>query len=452
MKRWLPVVAGVLLASVGLSPLQGEPTEGRTGVEAGREAVRGRPALNPALWPQAAYENVWKQWGLKEKPAEYAAAFRERYGLHAPPYSNDGLPMGLHVAKGPLGIGPMNDCLLCHAGSVAGQTLIGLGNASLDLQGLFEDLSAASNVKMELPFWFSAVRGTIDPINPAVFLMTFRDAELNLRLPIKLDYYPDVASDPPAWWLLKKKKTRNWTGEVDAQSVRVDMVNLLSPLNSAEHVKKQEPVFAAIHAFILSLEPPKFPFPVDQKQAADGRAVFEQTCARCHGTYGPGATYPSKIVPLETLGTDRRLAESLSGKNLEYLNKSWLAQEKGPNGKLVYVANPRGYQAPPLDGIWATAPYFHNSSVPTVYHVLNSKARPTLFTRSYRTGTEDYDPVNLGLKVTVLGAAPGPDLPGYERRKVYDTTRPGQSNAGHTFGDELTEEERRAVIEYLKTL
>ena len=39
-----------------------------------------------------------------------------------------------------------------------------------------------------------------------------------------------------------------------------------------------------------------------------------------------------------------------------------------------------------------------------------------------------------------------------ERRKVYDTTLPGRSNGGHTFGDKLTEEERAAVIEYLKTL
>ena len=50
-----------------------------------------------------------------------------------------------------------------------------------------------------------------------------------------------------------------------------------------------------------------------------------------------------------------------------------------------------GYQAPPLDGVWATAPYFHNGSVPTLAGVLNSKARPKVFTRSYHTGEEDYD-------------------------------------------------------------
>jgi hypothetical protein len=129
-----------------------------------------------------------------------------------------------------------------------------------------------------------------------------------------------------------------------------------------------------------------------------------------------------------------------------------VARETGPDGKPFHVTDTRGYQAPPLDGVWATAPYFHNGSAPTVYHVLNSAARPKVFTRSYRTGEEDYDPAKLGLKVTPLDAPPRADVPALERRKVYDTALPGQSNGGHTFGDDLTEDERLAVIEYLKTL
>ena len=49
-------------------------------------------------------------------------------------------------------------------------------------------------------------------------------------------------------------------------------------------------------------------------------------------------------------------------------------------------------------------------------------------------------------------AAPGAGVPPIERRKVYDTTQSGRSNAGHAYGDDLTDAERRAVIEYLKTL
>ncbi|MCI0684900.1 MAG: cytochrome c [Gemmataceae bacterium] len=457
MSRQAASVAGIMLFTLTLfavaAALHGaDGAAERARIEQGRLAVRGRPALNPPIWPMAAYENVWKRWGLKEKPANYAAAFRDRYGLHAAPYDNDGLPMGLHVAQGPFAKGPMNDCLLCHAGRVAGQTIIGLGNSALELQGLYEELSAATTYTINFPFRFSAVRGTVDPVNPAVFLMTFRDPDLNVQAPVELDYVSDLASDPPAWWLLKKKKTRNWTGGVAAGSIRIDMVNLLSPLNSAEHVKKQESVFAAIHAFILNVDSPKYPFAIDERLAVNGRQVFEQNCARCHGAYGAKPSYPDKVVPLETLGTDPKLATSIGGKNLKYINASWLAREPGPDGKPIQVVERDGYQAPPLDGVWATAPYFHNGSAPTVYHVLNSKARPKVFTRSYRTEIEDYDQARLGVKVTVLDKAPGGETPAIERRKVYDTTRSGQSNAGHNFGDALTEEERAAVIEYLKTL
>jgi hypothetical protein len=408
--------------------------------------------MNPPLWPLAAYENAWKQWGVKERPANYDAVFRERYGLHAAPYDNDGLPMGLHAARGVLSKGIVNDCLLCHAGSVAGETYLGLGNASLDLQGLFDELSAAGAVKMDFPFHFSAVRGVIDPVHPAAYLMAFRDDDLNLRLPAKVEFVPTLSSDPPAWWLLKKKKIRNWTGNGDAQAVRMDMVNLLTPLNSPEHIKKQEPVFAAIHAFVLSVESPKYPFAVDLKLAAQGRIAFERTCARCHGTYGREWTYPNKVVPLDVIGTDPRLAEALSEKNLAFYNKSWFAQEKGRVGKPMHVVDRGGYQAPPLDGVWATAPYFHNGSAPTIYDVLSSKSRPKIFTRSYRTSKDDYDTVKLGWKITVLAKAPGPEVPAIERRRTYDTTQSGQGNTGHRFGDALSEEDRMAVIEYLKTL
>jgi hypothetical protein len=226
----------------------------------------------------------------------------------------------------------------------------------------------------------------------------------------------------------------------------------LSPFNSPAHIKKQEQVFADIHAFIMSVESPKFPFPSDEKLAGQGREIFNKTCARCHGTYGPKGQYPNKIVPLETIGTDRTLAAAITPKNVDYFNKSWFAREKGPDGRPYHITETPGYQAPPLDGVWATAPYFHNGSVPTVYHVLNSKARPSVFTRSFDTGKEDYDPVKLGWKVRVLDKGPAGSLSGIERRRIYDTTLPGRGNGGHTFGDALSENERMAVIEYLKTL
>jgi mono/diheme cytochrome c family protein len=424
----------------------------KTAAERGREAVV-QWKLNPPIWSLKTYENAWKQWGLKEKPANYSQMFMERYGLHPAPFDNHGRPMGLSEVQGLLSKGLINSCLLCHAGTVAGQTIIGLGNSTLELQSLFEELSRTEGFELRMPYGqMSYVRGTIDPVNPLTFLMEFRDADLNVVKPNKLSYTKDVCSDPPAWWLIKKKKTRDWTGSIDARSTRVDMVNLLTPLNSAAYVKKHEGTFVDIAAFLLTIEAPKYPFPIDKALAERGHELFVKNCAKCHGTYGPNWTYPNKIVPLDQLGTDPVLAHSLSAPLVEHFNQTWLAKEVGPEGTPFEVMERDGYQSPPLDGIWATASYFHNASVPTVYHVLNSKARPKIFTRSYRTDKEDYDPVKLGWKITVLDKPADPRLPAIERRRIYDTTLPGRGNGGHTYGDKLTEEERMAVIEYLKTL
>jgi mono/diheme cytochrome c family protein len=452
VKHWLSMLAVALCAFSGRSFAQEHKPAGNAAVERGRGLVRGAPPLNPPLWSMRGYANGWTQWGAKEKPDDYDRRFRARYGLHEAPYPNNGLPMGFHVAPGLLGKGIGTDCLLCHAGRVAGQTVVGLGNSALDLQGLFEELYPADGQPVKFPFAFSNARGTIDPVSPVAFLMEFRDLELDLGRPTRLEYFKDLASDPPAWWLLKRKQTRNWTGSIDAGSTRVDMATLLSPFNSGGYVKKQEPAFADIHKFVLGVEAPRFPFPIDRKAAARGLGLYTEHCARCHGKHGPGGSYPNKIVPLATLGTDPLLAEALTDKLVDHFNRSWLAREKGADGKPIRVVAHRGYQAPPLDGVWATAPYFHNGSVPTVYHVLNSKARPKRFTRGYGGEKEDYDPVRLGVKFTAVQEAPAAGVPAVERRKVYDTTLPGRSGAGHTFGDALTEEERAAVIEYLKTL
>jgi mono/diheme cytochrome c family protein len=437
----------VVLLAAGLELRAAE----KTAAERGRDVLFTNP-LNPPTWSRRAYDNAWKQWGLQEKPADYAAAVRERYGLHEAPFENQGLPLGLLESRGLFGIGIVNNCLLCHAGTIAGQTIIGLGNASVDLQTIFDDLSTEDRLPLKVPFAFSVVRGTVDPVNPLTMLMNFRDADLNVHRPVNFGYSKDVASDPPAWWLLKRKRTRDWTGNIDVRSTRVDMVNLLNPLNSADYIKKQEAVFADISAFLLSVEAPKYPFPIDGARAEAGKAVFEAACAKCHGTYGPGGTYPNRIVPFGTVDTDRTLANALRPNLREAFNKTWFGQERTPDGQLLQATDSEGYQAPPLDGVWATAPYLHNGSVPTLYHVINSAARPRVYTRSYRTGKEEYDTEKVGWKITVLGASPDPKLPGPELRKVYDTTQPGRGNGGHTFGDKLTEAERMALLEYLKTL
>jgi mono/diheme cytochrome c family protein len=344
--------------------------------------------------------------------------------------------------------------LICHGGSICGKSYVGLGNSTLDFQAFAEELGKAQGGAGRTPFHFANVRGTSEAGGMAVFLLGFREPDLKLRVkPVDLKLKDDLCEDPPAWWLLKKKKTMYWTGGADARSVRSIMQFMMSPLNPPSVFEREESTFKDIQAFLLSLEPPKYPFPINQGLAKKGEKLFGNHCARCHGTYGENSTYPNKIVPLDEIGTDPKRFYGISKEFGDAYNASWFAKEGSgwfANGFLAKES--KGYQAPPLDGLWATAPYFHNGAAPTVYHVLNSKARPKYYTRSFDTDEAAYDKEKLGWKIEVLSQGANPKLPPIEQRKIYDTTLPGRSNSGHTFGDELTDKERFAVIEYLKTL
>ena len=442
-------LAIVILLGASLSLVAAQP-EGAA--ERGRVALTTR-TFTPPAWTEFGYANAWKHWQppLEQAPADYDRAFRDYYGLHPSPYENGNLPMGLRQAKAFLTKTLTSDCMLCHGGSILGKSYIGLGNSSIEIQSLFEDMGKASGTMSKTPFVFANVRGTSEAGGMAVFLLGYREPDLSLRLKrVDFDLRDDLCEDTPAWWLLKKKKTMYHTGTAHARSVRSLMQFALSPLNSAAFFEKEEATFRDIQAYLLSLEAPKYPFAIDRELAAQGHKLFNKTCSQCHGTYGENWTYPNKIVDIDVIGTDRSRFEGFSPKVGEHYNKSWFAKEKGEEGYKTHET--AGYQAPPLDGVWATAPYLHNGSLPTLHDVLNSKTRPKIFTRSFKTGAEDYDQTKVGWKVRVLERGPDDSVPGPERRKIYDTTQPGRGNGGHTFGDDLTEPQRRAVIEYLKTL
>jgi mono/diheme cytochrome c family protein len=425
----------------------------RSAADRGRQSFLEK-SYNPAVWSREAYDKVWKSWeSISEKPADYDRAFREAYGLHSAPYPNHDLPMGLREGHMLLKKGLSVDCLICHGGSILGQSYVGLGNSSLDIQALFEDFFQADNRPFRSPFAFSNVRGTSEAGGMSVFLLGYRNPDLSLRSArLDLDLHDDMCEDPPALWLLHKKKTMYHSGGADARSVRSIMQFMMGALNGPDVFTRSEADFADILAYFKSLRPPKYPFPVDAPLAAKGKVLFTENCSRCHGKYGEDETYPNKIVPIDDIGTDRRRFDGITEKFARYYEQSWFAKPEfdgqGPAyGPIATV----GYQAPPLDGLWATAPYLHNGCAPTVWHVLNSKARPKCFTRSFRTEEADYDPVKLGWRFTEA-PPPHPSWSARQRRKFYDTSQPGRSNGGHTFGDKFSDAERMAVIEFLKTL
>jgi len=123
---------------------------------------------------------------------------------------------------------------------------------------------------------------------------------------------------------------------------------------------------------------------------------------------------------------------------VDLYNNSWFGQ--GEHAAHIIPAN--GYVAPPLDGVWATAPYLHNGSVPTIEAVINSAIRPTYWKRESSPKAYDYE--SLGWKHEVKDKKVG--------KYTYDTTLEGYGNTGHYFGDKLNDEDRKAVLEYLKTI
>jgi mono/diheme cytochrome c family protein len=225
---------------------------------------------------------------------------------------------------------------------------------------------------------------------------------------------------------------------------RVIMQFALVPSNNAETFKEREEGFRDILAWIESLEAPKYPWRFDDVLAAKGKVAFERVCAECHGTYGPGGSYPEKRVPLEIAGTDETRLKGMPAAHRRFYRESWF----GEYGKLEVVEEPDGYVAPPLDGIWASAPYFHNGAVPTLWHVLHPDKRPAVWQRS----EDGYDQKRVGLEVTELEKLPDEVKLGEDKRRYFNTKLSGKSAGGHLFPDELSEEEKGAVLEYLKTL
>jgi len=101
------------------------------------------------------------------------------------------------------------------------------------------------------------------------------------------------------------------------------------------------------------------------------------------------------------------------------------------------------YKARPLNGIWASAPYLHNGSVPTIYELLK---RPELRTKIFCVGNMIYDTKKLGL------SSRKPNTCLRDGGFVFDTRKKGNSNTGHSFGTRLTTEQKMDLIEYLKKL
>lgn len=428
---------------------------------------------SPTFTDPVVFANLWRSWDAASRATAEKASDKsrrqmilERYGLLEAPYENAGAPLGMMVEKD--GSWAMS-CLICHAGAVEGKTILGLPNNSLDFASLFEDTAATITIlhgdkpgnppytqgllfltggkptaHVEYPEGLlSASKGNFNSFTFSVNFLSFRDRDLNMReqpLDLKpLNHY----LDPPPLWHAAKKKAFYSDGFAE-KSIRPLMQFSLDPSFAPALFKSWEDDYKDIYAWLHTVDSPKYKGVIDKNLATRGQQVYSETCAMCHGTPGPGGAYPNTVVPVEIVNTDRARLDGLSPDFKKHFSNSWM----GKYGETNITTHSKGYVAPPLDGIWASAPYFHNGSVPTVYHVLFPEERPTVWkVKDYGS----FDNTRVGLLVEEYKRMPATHTL-TEKRAYYDTTRETMNNGGHPFADGLSREQKLSLLEYLKSL
>lgn len=196
-----------------------------------------------------------------------------------------------------------------------------------------------------------------------------------------------------------------------------------------------EPSMARLADWISDLKPPAYPAErIDRPLARRGATVFAERCAACHAFDGSRV---GQVTPIDAVRTDRERLDSFSPELARLMN----TLGEGRPWHFRHFRKTNGYANMPLDGLWLRAPYLHNGSVPDLRSLLSPPAeRPRAFYRNY----DVYDWRRVGF----VSRGPEAERVGYR----FDTTERGNGNAGHLYGTRLPEQDKEALIEYLKGL
>lgn len=218
---------------------------------------------------------------------------------------------------------------------------------------------------------------------------------------------------------------------------------------------------------------------IDKAKASHSQTIYQQQCAGCHALIDrtdPNRRITAVMTSVDEVGTDPTMADNfvnrtgktgpLKGHKVKVLLGPTFGDEATGFEILENVAigtilghkvqdleaaieermkvqaaatfDPRSYKARPLNGIWATAPYLHNGSVPNLWQLLQPEAQRV---KQFYVGSRELDPVNVGF-----------DSAKADGRFLFDATLPANSNAGHIYGTQLSDADKWALVEYLKTL
>ncbi|MFI3197230.1 MAG: di-heme-cytochrome C peroxidase [Methylococcaceae bacterium] len=241
---------------------------------------------------------------------------------------------------------------------------------------------------------------------------------------------------------------------------------------------------------------------IDKKKAELGKQHYDKNCVSCHQPISradPKRHIAAQMIPIAEVGTDPTMAMNaatstaktglLEGQPMlpltKYLPSLGVIEVFGPvaptakvvgNGILGalrdelgliklgtllpdYIAaskknalidgcdvktqgaacyKPPRYKARPLNGIWASAPFLHNGSIPNLTELLK---KPEQRIAKFNVGSWEFDPINVGFSTAKEQAT-----------SEFDTSLTNDSNRGHDYGTNLTNSEKMELIEYIKTL
>src|SRR5262245_61747725 len=369
------------------------------------------------------------------------------------------------------------NCLVCHMAEIDGVAYFGAGTKSFDELWLGDalkrltsepwrswlprnstDYSAAAAANRILNSHhhdridsLTRARSTAFAASHVEMFMRAHDG----AMPSVADVGRGDVKSPPLWHTAAKMPAQRWYTDgsfhgpfpLMASSMELEKDRSFDALMQFVVPKIKE----EFESVIRHLQPPHYPYEIDPALARRGRDLFysqDVGCYRCHGVYdGRGhVDWPGVHTDV---GTDRSRIDIVSAGFIAVFNSSPLAAEGA-------LKKSRGYAATPLTGVWANFPYLHNGSVPTLHHLLGPVSeRPTIF---QVTAARTLDRVRVGQPLT---GDPGLDRLGDaellrrfgEDREWFNTARHGCGSGGYDFWSVIrTDANRRALIEYLKTL
>ncbi|TNF24987.1 MAG: c-type cytochrome, partial [Deltaproteobacteria bacterium] len=405
-------------------------------------------------------------------------------------------------------------CATCHTANLFGRTVVGLTNRRAKANEFFHeaarffpeltsevfaDITGADDAELAL---FVRAQGNLRAIGtrvPQVLGLDTSLAQVSLSLARRAEdawatrdpaleasprdnllatYVAD--SKPAVWWSLKYK-TR-WLADGSIVSGNPVFTNFLwNELGRGVDLHELEgwladnrAVVDELTALVFATEPPRWADyfgaeSIDLDAARRGKALFDDTCARCHGTYDKGweaadaaTRSPEALLqttrvhyhertPVFDVGTDPQRARGMA----TFADRLNALEISARMGTVVEVQE--GYVPPPLEGIWARYPYLHNQSVPTLCAMLSpASERPTSFWMGPSDdAATDFDANCVGYPVGDAVPAGWKD----DAHAFFDATLPGLSNGGHD--DWLVDSagqprfdaaERADLIAFLKTL